>query len=291
MKVSGFTFIKDAEICDYPICEAIQSILPLCDEVVVAVGKSSDNTLGLVRSIPSDKVRIIETTWDKTLREGGRVLAVETDKAFKEVSKDSDWCVYIQADEIVNENSLNAVRESMLKWKDDKRVEGLLFDFIHFYGSYNYIADSYNWHRKEIRIVRNDKSIFSYKDSMGFRKAPNRKLAVKNSGGIIHHYTAVKPPKRMLNKAKAFTGLFQPDQKVEEQFENKTEFDYNGIDSLKKFEGTHPAIMKNRIARMDWNFDFDISKSKMKFKYRVRKWIENMTGINVGEYKNYKLIR
>ncbi|MFN8322474.1 MAG: hypothetical protein U0T74_07430 [Chitinophagales bacterium] len=49
--------------------------------------------------------------------------------------------------------------------------------------------------------------------------------------------------------------------------------------------------MENRIARMNWNFDFDISKSKMKFKYRVRKWIESITGINVGEYKNYKLIR
>ncbi|MFN8322475.1 MAG: hypothetical protein U0T74_07435 [Chitinophagales bacterium] len=194
MKVSGFTFIKDAEICDYPICEAIQSILPLCDEVIVAVGKSRDNTLQLVRNIASDKVRIIETVWDENLREGGRVLALETDKAFKEISKDADWCVYIQADEIVHENSLNAIIESMLKWKDDKRVEGLLFEFIHFYGSYSYIADSYNWHRKEIRVIRNHADIFSYKDSMGFRKRPNNKLAVKSSGGVIHHYTAVKTP-------------------------------------------------------------------------------------------------
>jgi hypothetical protein len=44
MKVSGFTFIRNAIKYDYPIVEAIQSILPLCDEVVVAVGNSEDET-------------------------------------------------------------------------------------------------------------------------------------------------------------------------------------------------------------------------------------------------------
>ncbi|MBM3912615.1 MAG: glycosyltransferase family 2 protein, partial [Sphingomonadales bacterium] len=45
MKVSGFTFIRNAVLLDYPILEAIRSILPLCDEIVVAVGKSEDETL------------------------------------------------------------------------------------------------------------------------------------------------------------------------------------------------------------------------------------------------------
>lgn len=54
MKVSGFTFVKNAILYDYPIVEAISSILPLCDEVVVAVGKSDDNTLDLIRSIEDD---------------------------------------------------------------------------------------------------------------------------------------------------------------------------------------------------------------------------------------------
>ena len=40
MRVSGFTFIRNAIHYDYPIVEAIHSILPLCDEVVVAVGNS-----------------------------------------------------------------------------------------------------------------------------------------------------------------------------------------------------------------------------------------------------------
>ncbi len=290
MKVVGFSFIKDAEICDYPVVEAIKSILPLCDEVVVAVGKSKDNTLNLVRGIHPDKIKIIETEWDENLRQGGRVLALETDKAFQAIPADADWCIYIQADEIVHENTLGNIRESMLTWKDDKRVEGLLLDFIHFYGSYNYIADAYNWHRKEIRIVKNDKSIFSYKDSMGFRKGENQKLRVKNSGGLIYHYSYVKTPKQMMNKAKAFHRLWHDDNWINEKIGDAVEYDFSGIDSLKEYNGLHPAVMEERIKSFTGNFKFDTSKSKMKFKYRLRRFLKERLGISIGEYKNYKLI-
>ena len=290
MKVTGFSFIKNAEICDYPIVEALKSILPLCDEIVVAVGKSTDNTLELVRSVDPKKIRIIETVWDDSLREGGRVLALETDKAFAAIGKDADWCFYIQADEIVHERSLPAIRESMLKWKNDKRVDGLLLDFLHFYGSYNYTADAFNWHRKEIRIVRNDKSIFSYKDSMGFRKGDNQKLRVKNSGGQIYHYSYVKTPKQMMNKAKAFHRLWHDDNWINEKIGDAVEYDFSDIDSLKEYHGPHPAVMADRIARFTSNFKFDTSKSKMNLKYQLRKFLKDKTGISVGEYKNYKLI-
>lgn len=290
MKVTGFTFIKDAVICDYPIVEALQSILPLCDEVIVAVGKSSDNTLELVRSIHPQKIKVIETVWDDNLREGGKVLALETDKAFHAVAADADWCFYIQADEIVHEDSLKAIQQSMLQWKDDKRIDGLLIDFIHFYGSYKYVADAYNWHRKEIRIVRNDKSIFSYKDSMGFRKGDNQKLQVKNSGGLIHHYSYVKSPKQMMNKAKAFHRLWHDDTWLEEKIGKATEYDFSGIDSLQKYAGTYPQVMQNRLANFKSDFNFDVSKSKMKLKYRIRKFLKEKLGISIGEYRNYKLI-
>jgi len=61
MKVSGFTVIRNAIKYDYPVSEAITSILPFCDEVIVAVGNSSDGTLDLVKQIESPKIKIIET--------------------------------------------------------------------------------------------------------------------------------------------------------------------------------------------------------------------------------------
>jgi hypothetical protein len=288
MKVTGFSFIKNAVICDYPVVEAIKSILPLCDDFVIAVGKSDDNTLELVGNI-DPKIKIIETVWDDTMREGGRTLALETDKAFQSISPDADWCFYIQADEVVHPDSLNKIREAMLTWKDNKEVDGLLLDFIHFYGSYHYIADSYNWHKREIRIVRNDKSIYSYKDSMGFRKGNSQKLRVKHSGGQIYHYSYVKPPRLMMNKTRAFHRLWHNDEWINEKLGNAEEYDFSAIDSLQKFTGIHPQIMQDRIAKADWSFAFDTSKSRMKLKYRIRQWIEKNFGITVGEYRNYKL--
>src|SRR5688500_10970412 len=125
MRVTGFSFIKNAVSFQYPVEEAIRSILPLCDEVVVAVGKSEDGTRELVAAI-DPKVRIIDTDWDETILEGGRVLAAETNKAFAAIADDSDWCIYIQGDEVMHEDGLDAVRKAMVQWKHDPKVDGLL---------------------------------------------------------------------------------------------------------------------------------------------------------------------
>jgi len=61
VKVSGFTIIRNAIKYDFPVVECVSSILPICDEFVISVGKSEDNTLDLIRSIDSKKIRIIET--------------------------------------------------------------------------------------------------------------------------------------------------------------------------------------------------------------------------------------
>src|SRR6478736_3802092 len=159
MKVSGFTFVKNAVKFSFPVVESITSILPLCDEFIVSVGDSEDGTLELIRSV-----------WDNSLREGGKVLAVETNKAFDAVSADSDWAFYIQADEVVHEKYHAEIKAQMQRWKDTPEVEGLLFKYLHFYGTYDYLGDSRKWYRNEIRIIRNDKAIRSYKDAQGFRK-------------------------------------------------------------------------------------------------------------------------
>ena len=161
MNVIGFTFIRNAIKFDYPIVEAILSVLPLCDEFVVAVGNSQDDTLTLIKTIKSTKIRIIETTWDDSLRDGGRVLALETDKAFQAISGRADWCFYIQGDEVVHEKYHDAIRMAMHHHLTDDKVDGLLFKYLHFYGSYDYIATSSKWYKNEIRIVRNNKRIYS----------------------------------------------------------------------------------------------------------------------------------
>ncbi|MGB8492356.1 MAG: hypothetical protein WCE64_14975, partial [Bacteroidales bacterium] len=204
MKVTGFTFIRNAVKFDYPVVEAIRSIMPLCDNFIVAVGNSDDGTRELIAGIDRNKIRIIDTIWDNSpeMNTGGRVFAAETDKALRAVPEDSDWAFYIQGDEVVHERYLETIRSSMERWKDNKSVDGLLFNYLHFYGSYDYVGISPRWYQHEIRVVRNDRSIYSYRDAQGFRKDDNRKLNVRPVDACIYHYGWVKEPGVMMDKVK-----------------------------------------------------------------------------------------
>jgi len=290
MRIVGFTFIKNALKYDYPIVEAIQSILPLCDEVVVAVGKSEDDTLKLVASIHPEKMKIIETTWDENLREGGHVLAEETNKAFDAIDSDAAWCFYIQGDEVLHEQYFDAVKNAMFQYKDNLNVEGLLFKYRHFYGSYDYIGDSRKWYRQEVRIIKNEKSIRSFKDAQGFRKH-GKKLKVKAIDAYINHYGWVKHPEQQQLKQQNFSKLWHSDQWVSQNIPDVNEFDYSQINSLKQFEGSHPKVIQERIKKTNWNFSFDPTKLKLSFKERFSRIVEKLSGYRIGEYQNNKLLR
>lgn len=289
MKVSGFSFIKNAIKYDYPIEEAIRSILPICDDFYIAVGKSDDDTLDLIKNI-DPKIIIIETEWDDTLKQGGKVLAVETDKAFKAIPDHSDWCFYIQGDEIVHEKYLDTIREAMIMWKEADYVDGLLFNYLHFFGSYDYISTAPNWYRKEIRVVRNNKSFYSYKDAQGFRKGNNKKLLVKSIDAWIYHYGWVKHPKTQITKHKNFSKLYSDKESYDQDIYHADEFNYSLIDSLEKFTETHPKLIQQRIKQINWKFDYDMSYNKMSFKNRFKSWFEKHLGFIPGEYKNYRII-
>lgn len=275
---------------DYPIVEAITSILPVCDEMVVAIGQSDDTTLDLIKSIDSEKIRIIETVWDDSVRVGGKLLAIETDKAFQAISPDSDWAFYIQADEVVHEKYLPIIKDAMLKYKDSPEVDGLLFNYLHFYGSYDYVGDSYEWYPREIRVIKNDKNIFSYRDAQGFRKKINEKLQVKPIDAYIYHFGWVRHPKGMRNKDLLMNKFWHDDQWIEEHVKITEDFQYSNIHVLNLFKGTYPLVMQDRIKALNWNFTHDISKNKYTLKNRIKMWVEKWTGWRIGEYKNYKII-
>lgn len=290
MKVSGFTFIRNAVRLDYPIVEAITSILPICDEFIVMVGNSDDETRQLIESINSPKIRIYDSTWDESLRSGGRVLAVETNKAFSKIATDTNWAFYIQGDEVMHEDYLQVLRDAMLHYLNDDDVEGLLLKYLHFYGSYDFVGDSARWYRKEIRIVKYNQGITSFRDAQGFRKN-DRLIRVKAVDAVMHHYGWVKPPEKQQEKQQQFHRLWHNDEKVKVMVGTAQRFDYSSIDSLARFSGSHPGVMKSRIQQKNWKFDFDPTKKKLSLKSRFKQWVERKTGWRIGEYKNYKLIR
>lgn len=290
MKVSGFTIIRNGEKFDYPFIESIRSVLPLCDEMIVAVGNSDDNTLEMVKQINSPKIKILQTVWDDSLREGGRVLAVETDKAKAAIASDADWGIYIQGDEVLHEQDYPTIKKAMQENLNRLDVDGLLFDHLNFYGSFDYIADSRKWSYKQIRVIRNDPAIKSFRDAISFMKNGKR-LRVKKINATVYHYGWVRKPDAMQEKMEAFNKMWHDDNWMQQNFVKLDEFDYSNIDSLSHFTKTHPAVMDERIKRMNWKFSFDpTTRIKLPPRLRFLNWLEKKYGLEIGKFRTYKII-
>ena len=170
IRVSGFTIVRNAVTLDFPVVASIRSLLPLCDEVVVNVGRSDDETLDLVQSIDDPKIRILETEWDMTIR--NRVLGDETLRAMRACRH--PWGVYIQADEVLHERGAEELAAAIARHDADRQVEGLLVRYLHFYGDMDTIAVNRRWYRREVRAVRLDPAldIRPYQGAQGFRVGP-----------------------------------------------------------------------------------------------------------------------
>lgn len=290
MKISGFTIIRNAVVNDYPVVESISSILPVVDEMIVLVGDCEDTTEALIKSINDPKIKIHHSVWDPNLRKGGAVLAVETDKAFQLIDPSSTWAFYIQADEVVHERYLPEIRSACERYEDDLRVQGLLFKYEHFYGTYDYVGDSRKWYNHEVRIIRNDKKITAYRDAQGFREG-NKKLRVKPVDAYIYHYGWVKSPEQMLRKQKNVSRYWNENTDEWKQYlESGDYFDFTEFDSLVKFTGTHPAVMKERIRKKNWHIDLDPHKKKFTLEDKLLYKFEKFTGKRLFDFRNYRVI-
>ncbi len=301
MKASAFTYIRNGLQLDYPFVESIQSILPVIDEFIVVVGDSDDGTRKAVEDLNNSKIKIIDSIWDDTMRSGGKIFAHQSNIGLDNVSKEADWLFHLQADEVIHEKDLVGIKKAMEQYLSQPKVEGLLFDFINFFGDYDHYAPSRRYHQKEIRIIRNNPQFRSYRDSQGFRsfkdpenirKEKGRKLCVKKIEASVYHYSYVKDPKVQLKKHLVFGSRWQENDEWVKEFlkQNKNGYDYGKIDFLNKFKGTHPAVMKKRIQNQDWTFTYNASNNNMNFKEKFLKLIQDVTGKQFFINKNYRLI-
>lgn len=289
MKVCGFSFVRNAVKFDYPFEEAIRSILPLCDKVIVAVGHSEDDTLQRVKAI-DPKVEVIETIWDESLREGGKVLAAETDKAFQAIPAEYDWAFYIQGDEVIHEKYIPTIKKEMERNLHDKKLDGLLFNYLHFFGSYDYVGLQHSWYRREIRVIRNQKDIFSYKDAQGFRRKPMHKLNVRLIDAYVFHYGWVRNPEALQKKEETKIKYYKDDNWIRTYFKKSDKYQYESMrEPLRKFTDTHPDVIKNRIANKNWEYHPDLALKYSNIKDKVKRILGKYTGWIPGEYRNYKL--
>ena len=252
-RVSGFSMVRNAIKYGYPVAESLRSLAPLVDEMVVAVGKSDDGTLELVRSLDLPDLRIIETVWDESLRVGGRVLAQQTNVALAQCRL--PWAFYLQADEVVHEEDHARIRAALGRWGEDEGVDALRFRFLHFEGTYAYV----NWVRywKQCRVIRNNGRVVSVGDAAGFGRVDGRKLRVRKTGAKIYHYGWARAPEVLKQKTLAFQKLYHDDAYVAARYDEVPPEYLSDVDIAFRFRGTHPAVMTERIDGMNWEVPAD----------------------------------
>src|SRR5256886_16437818 len=120
-----------------------------------------------------------------------------------------EWGVYIQADEVLHETGAAALREKIRDWNGEVRVEGLLVDYHHFYGDFDTIATDRHWYRREVRAIRLNRGIRSYRDAQGFRVGrEERRLRARVTGARMFHYGWARPPQSMRHKLVASQAVF-----------------------------------------------------------------------------------
>jgi hypothetical protein len=311
MLISGFSMVRNATKLYYPVRASIESILPIVDEFVIAVGNgdADDYTLEEIQKIKSDKIKIIRTEWDIEKYPGGSEYAHQTDMA-KENCK-GDWLFYLQSDEVLHEKYLSIIKNRCNELLKNKAVEGLLFNYKHFWGDYSHYIVSHAWYPKEIRIVRNNPELHSWRDAQSFRrisdfdghnyfqKENTYKLKVAQVDAFVYHYGWVRPPELMQKKRVSFETHKQGNEKAASIFKAEPEvFDYGNLSKLKIFKETHPHVMEDFIKKFNWKHQLypHITKLKKhkhdKLKYRMLSYIEQnfLNGNQIAGFKNYELI-
>jgi hypothetical protein len=286
--LSGFTIVRNAIKLDFPIVPAIESVLAVCDEVVVNVGKSEDETRDLVASIKDPRVRILDTVWDFTKK--NEMLGMETARAMAACK--GQWGIYIQADEVLHEDGARILKEKTREWDTDQRVEGLLVKYLHFYGGLDIVATNRRWYRREVRCLRLGRDIRPYQGSQGFRVGPEfRKIRARPTDAVMFHYGWARPARAIREKYEASKVIY-PWSKERSEMEQQRGY-LEWLPLLQRFTARHPRVAERWVSERMHDPERVIGPRRFKLehlRFYLSDWIERLTGARVFEFRNYTLV-
>jgi glycosyltransferase involved in cell wall biosynthesis len=292
-KISGFSLVRNGLQFDYPFLESWRSILPVVDELVLNIGISDDESLAVARKFAAEegqgKVRIFESEWPLHIpekRKSGLILSEQTNLALEQCAH--DWCFYIQADEVLHEDDYPLIRESV-KLGVSSGAEAVVFEYAHFYGSFDVIQKTRSAYRREMRIIRKSSGARSVGDAQSFLKPAGEKLDAILTAARIFHYGWVRTPEAMRVKTEFMDTLYHGTDAAK----NNSHV-YKRFWGLNQYRGTHPAVMLERIRTKGWKWDLAGSPfifTRSDIKKVILDTIESMTGHRLFEFRNYRLIK
>ncbi|NOZ25944.1 MAG: glycosyltransferase [Nitrospirae bacterium] len=291
MKVSGFTFMRNAQMLGYPFVQSIRSVLPIVDEFIIALGPCEDETERMIEEIGSSKIRVIHTQWNERMRTDVRLkgFVYGQQKSIALFNCTGDWAFYLESDEVVHEDDLPVIRASMEKYLHDDRVEALVFDYIHFYGNRNTFAWSPGWYRRAPRILRNNIPSWAPKGLFFIVMEDHKRGRYPRAaltGARIYHYGWVRSEEEMNLKARKVGKYWSAG--------GTADIKYADIDGavLREFKGSHPAVIQDWLPEAEGTFRADPSHrlTGRELKHRIGLMVERVFGVDLSK-KHFRLVK
>jgi hypothetical protein len=249
LHVSGFSLVRGAVECDYPVIESVRSLLPLVEEMVVVVHRGDQGTRETLAALDDPRLVLVEADWDAGPRRRGLVLSQQANLALARCRH--AWAFYLQADEVVHEDDHDAIRAALARWDAHPEVDALRFRYLHFEGSYGRVNPLR--YRRQCRLVRNDGRLRAIRDAAGFARGDGRGLVSRPTGARIFHYGWANAPDALKAKAVALARLYHDDAEVARRVGAVRGEDLARPDLAFRWSGRHPAVMAERIRQQHWD--------------------------------------
>lgn len=159
MKISGYTYVKDAVSMDYPFVESIKTHLDFCDEVVVVdASTKNDGTKEALASLKKEaggKLKVFEATLDWSAPNYGVYDGVLKQTAREKCTGEFLW--QFDSDELIHGGD-RSVLESLIRQSENlTKIPVLCLPIVEYWGSHDKVridVNSWKW-----RISRNHPEI------------------------------------------------------------------------------------------------------------------------------------
>lgn len=245
IKLYGFGVLKNGIKFDFPFRESVLSFKPIVENVYYVLGDSEDATDQAFQKF--DFCKIEHSIWDTSVK-GGLVISVETNKALsflrRSVDLNNSWGIYLQADEVLHEEDFDIINND-IRYAEENGYDAISFQYLHFWQTHHDIAISKTWYPNEIRAIKLNSEIVSWGDGQSFKNCQK----IFYSKARIFHYGHVREQSAYKNKIHFQTSFHHEASKVKRKLK-KGERESKKHKSILYF-GTHPAVMKERILRMN----------------------------------------
>ena len=226
--LTGITLIKDGNRLKYPWKQCIKSLCSYCDDVLLNIGQSTDDTELDSATLAQEhsNLNLHSYYWSMGNSGDGRELAHQANNLLKYIR--TEWVIYLQSDELLLQQDGLYLKRLVEELPSD--ITQIELYRTYFWGSLDKRAPEH-----EIFLGRMFKKGTHLVGGDGM-------YLIRNQGEVyrttipIYHYSRIGEEKDVTNRIRNLDLLFHPSEEVA----TYKDFNYNECKSLIPYIGKHP---------------------------------------------------